>query len=409
MKSNLKMWFCIVLFNLVLVAFLGTILRYKIAFSLPFLDQKHLLHAHSHFAFSGWISQALMVLIVNFLAQRGVRKAFEKYSYLLWLNLIAAYGMLICFPIQGYGMFSISFSTLSIFTAYIFAFQVWKDIKVNSIKEIAGFWFKAALVFNAVSSIGAFALAYLMANKIVHQNWYLIAVYFFLHFQYNGWFFFACGGLWFSKMKDMNINFQNEKRLFWIFACTCIPCFLLSILWINMQSWIFLLVVISAAFQVIALFMLLKASVLNLKKIKSLLSRLSVNLLALSLLALSIKFLLQLFSTIPALNQLAYGFRPIVIGYLHLVLLGFVSLSILAFAIAGDFLNYNLILIRSSLLFVSGILLNEILLMLQGTAAMQNISISFINELLLLTAFFLLSGAVGLFLSQQKSATRVKY
>ena len=48
-------WLRISLFNLMLVAFLGMILRYKILFSLPFLDQKHLLHAHSHFAFSGWV------------------------------------------------------------------------------------------------------------------------------------------------------------------------------------------------------------------------------------------------------------------------------------------------------------------------------------------------------------------
>ena len=45
--------------------------------------------------------------------------------------------------------------------------------------------------------------------------------------------------------------------------------------------------------------------------------------------ALSAKFLLQLGSTIPALSQLGFGFRPIVIAYLHLVLLAVISLFLL--------------------------------------------------------------------------------
>ena len=52
-------WIRICLLNLFLVALLGVVLRYKIAFSLPFIDQRNLLHAHSHFAFAGWISQSI--------------------------------------------------------------------------------------------------------------------------------------------------------------------------------------------------------------------------------------------------------------------------------------------------------------------------------------------------------------
>ena len=51
--------------------------------------------------------------------------------------------------------------------------------------------------------------------------------------------------------------------------------------------------------------------------------------LTLSFLALTIKFMLQSGSVIPSLSTLAFGFRPIVIGYLHLVLLGFTTLFLL--------------------------------------------------------------------------------
>ena len=51
MVKSLIGWFRIAVFNL-LLAF-GVLLRYKIAYSLPFMQQKHMLHAHSHFAFTG--------------------------------------------------------------------------------------------------------------------------------------------------------------------------------------------------------------------------------------------------------------------------------------------------------------------------------------------------------------------
>jgi integrase len=53
----------ITVFNLLIVSFLGVIMRYKIAFYFPFLEQKHLQEAHSHFAFYGWISSAIYLFI----------------------------------------------------------------------------------------------------------------------------------------------------------------------------------------------------------------------------------------------------------------------------------------------------------------------------------------------------------
>ena len=193
-------WIKVALFNLFIVASIGVVLRYKIAFSLPFVDQKHLLHGHSHFAFAGWISQAIMVLLVAYLAAQNGKVVYKRYRWLLYANLVTAYGMLITFPIEGYGFYSIIFSTLSIFVSYFFALFYWRDLNTVKIKSTAHHWFKAAVFFNAFSSLGAFALAGMMAAKIVHQNWYLAAEYFYLHFQYNGWFFFACMGLLTAKL-----------------------------------------------------------------------------------------------------------------------------------------------------------------------------------------------------------------
>src|SRR6478672_8189898 len=137
-------WQKISLFNLFLVSLLGVTLRYKIAFSLPFIDQKFLLEAHSHFAFAGWISQVLMAFIVKYLYEKDVNIQMKKYQRLLLANIITAYGMLLSFPFQGYGAISIIFSTLNIFVSYAFAFFVWKDLNFLKANCVSHNWFKAS-------------------------------------------------------------------------------------------------------------------------------------------------------------------------------------------------------------------------------------------------------------------------
>ncbi len=128
-RMNFRKWLQLSFLNLLIVAAIGVVLRYKIAYSLSFIDQKKLLHGHSHFAFSGWVSLALMAFIVSRLSVHRGQDLFKKYNRILFANLLCAYGMLVSFPIQGYGLFSILFSTLSLFVSYWFAILVWRDIK----------------------------------------------------------------------------------------------------------------------------------------------------------------------------------------------------------------------------------------------------------------------------------------
>src|SRR3546814_9039554 len=58
-----------------------------------------------------------------------------------------------------------------------------------------------------------------------------------------------------------------------------------------------------------------------------------------SALAFSIKVILQAGSTIPSLNNMAFGYRPIVIGYLHLVFLGIVTLFLLGYLFYKGYLK----------------------------------------------------------------------
>lgn len=391
---DVKKWLRLSLANLLIVAFLGAVLRYKIAFSLPFIDQKNLLHGHSHFAFSGWVSQALMSLIVHRLFVDIGRAGFKRYNLLLWANMVCAYGMLISFPIQGYSFFSIVFSTCSLFISYIFMFFVWRDIAAAKQKGIALTWFKAATFFNAFSSAGAFSLAYMIATKNVNQHLYLASVYFFLHFQYNGWFLFTILGLIFEKLDTFRVMDRPFRMLFAIFLLACSPAYFLSALWMPIPKIIYVLVVIAAVAQMAGWLWTLKLVIKKYRLLKGNLGSLPFKVITLSFIALTIKFVLQLGSTIPSLSTLAFGFRPIVIGYLHLVLLGVVSLFVIGYMMYLNVIKNSRHVKAGITVFAGGIILNEVTLMIQGIAAMNLFVVPYVNELLFIIAVLMCSGLV---------------
>lgn len=392
MSSKVFPWIRISIFNLFIVATIGVVLRYKIAFSLPFIDQKHLLHAHSHFAFSGWIGQILMSLMIAYLSSKTAENKFSKYKLILLFNLITAYGMLISFAFQGYAFLSIFFSTVSIILSWLFAWMYWKDLNRLDKQTIVSHWFKAGLIFNALSSIGAFTLAYMMANKIVHQNWYLLSVYFFLHFQYNGWFFFACMGLLMQKIIPAAVPQKKLKQIFWLFAVACVPAYFLSALWLALPNFAYLIVVLSAIAQLFGWYLLLVIIWKKRKEKEGYLANFSKWLLLLAGFALTIKLALQLGSTLPELSTLAFGFRPIVIAYLHLILLGVISLFVLGFIVSEKLIPLNRQTIVGLIIFTSGIFINEFILMVQGITAIFQTVTPFANELLFATACILFSG-----------------
>ena len=402
MVSPVHRWVRVSLFNLLIVASLGVVLRYKILFPLPFVDQKHLLHGHSHFAFAGWVSQAIMTLLVTYLSRQSGEAVLKKYRWLLYGNLLTAYAMLIAFPIEGYGLYSILFSTASIFVSYAFAIYIWRDLNRLTQKTPTHLWIKAAVLFNALSSLGAFALAIMMVKRIVFQNAYLAAEYFYLHFQYNGWFFFGCMALVSEVLRKVEVNTGSLTRIFWLFAFAAVPGYFLSALWMNLPLWVYLLVVASSVAQVIGLVKLLLQLKHRWTLLKNTLSLTAKWIMGFSVIALVAKLLLQLGSTVPSLSDLAFGFRPIVIGYLHLVLLGVITLFLLGYFFAGEYIHANKKTSFAVFLFAAGVIVNELLLMIQGVSAMSYTSVPYINELLLGTALLLFSGAFLLFTTSAK-------
>lgn len=389
-----KIWIKFSLINLLIVALLGVVMRYKIGFSFPYFDQKNLQHAHSHFAFYGWVTHSLMGWMVVYIHQLRQGIQLKKYHWFVILNLLCSYGMLISFTLTGYHPFSITFSTAAILISYFFTYSFLRDFRHVQIRSGVSLWFRAALIFNAMASLGTFYLAWMMISRHVSQEAYLASVYFYLHFMYNGWFFFASMGLAILYLRQFNPEFKTSKPVFWMFACSAIPAFLLSALWLKVPSWIYPVVVLASVVQLFAWCLIVYQFRKVMRALGTQISLWAKGLWAILAIALSIKFILQLGSVIPAVSKLAFGFRPIIIAYLHLILLGVITVFLLTYLFTGkqQTEQFNKISKYGLGIFVSGIYLTEIVLAVQGIASFVYVAIPLVNETLFALAIFMLAG-----------------
>lgn len=388
-------WLKFSVFNLFIVSVLGLIMRYKIGFEFPYFDQKHLQESHSHFAFTAWISHTLMVLMIAYLEKKITKENLvfkaNLYNKIITINLLCSFAMLLSFILTGYGVISIVFSTLSLLVSLLFGYTFVKDCALLSAKNLVLKWFKAAIFFNVISSFGTLALAYMMITKNLYQNEYLASIYYYLHFQYNGWFFFACMGLLYHFLNIEICSNRVFSNTFSLFFLTCIPTYLLSVLWLQLPLWLYFLGVFGAFVQVCTWFYF----IINLKSKQQPLQNSSFFLRYILLFvafALSLKLLLQLGSTIPYVSKLAFGFRPIVIAYLHLVLLAIITLFLLFYIYANQYLKIFKPIKYGIVTFSIGVVFNEITLAVQGIASFDYFVIPYVNELLFAAAFIMSFG-----------------
>lgn len=395
LNINYPVFLRIALVNLFIVAFLGCILRYKIAFSLPIIDQKYLLESHSHFAFTGWVTHTLMVLLVMLLNNYAPDRS-KRFRFIIYFNLILAYLMLISFALSGYSVFSIILATLSLVAFFIFGSLYWRSLTGSGVLPLVQSWVKMAIICGAISSLGTFFLAYMMAEHHITEKKYLGSLYFFLHFQYNGWFLFSCFALFFDLLKRIGVNLPNAGKVLRYFSLSVIPAYLLSILWWNLSIWLYSLTVLAAILQSVGLIYLIIDLFRQKNKIKNILPNLIRWTFSLSLIALVIKTILQLGSLIPALRKLAFGYRSIVIGYLHLALLGIITIFLIGYLVYKSGYMNNKKTKNAIWIFLTGIILNEIALMLQGLTGMSYINIPFINQALFFIALLILVGTIAL-------------
>lgn len=389
-----KQWIHFALFNLLIVALLGFILRYKMTYPLPIINQKFLQHGHSHFALTGWISQILMVYIAYNVSSLFQGNHFKSYQWLLWGNAIASYGMLISFPLQGYATVSMTSAGIAVLISLVFTYYVWRDIRKSKTKHPAFKWFKASTLFAVLSAGGLVWMVYLMMTKNINGNLRLASLYLFLHLQYNGWFLFSCFGLLIKKLKDADLYRKNWIWFFWIAVFCSIPTYFFSLPWLKVPTILSVWIASAAILQVGAWFTLLTTEKKYLQTFFSGLPKIVRNLIFLSAFAYSIKVILQLGSVIPSLGKIVFGYRSIIIGYLHLVFLGVITLFVLGYTFGWGLKKISSLSRIGTIIFSVGIILSEIGLMVQGSFALMYTKVPYIREILVTVTAAMLIGVL---------------
>jgi len=108
-----------------------------------------------------------------------------------------------------------------------------------------------------------------------------------------------------------------------------------------------------------------------------------------------LKMVMQVGTIFPPLGNAVYGDRPVIIGFLHLVFLGFVTFFILAILAEKNYFTINKrIIVFPIIVFTIGIMANELLLMLQGLGILFNTNNDIYKWLLWGTAIVLFTGAI---------------
>ncbi|MFH7014977.1 hypothetical protein [Flavobacterium sp. FlaQc-47] len=133
------------------------------------INYSFILHAHSHIAMLGWVYLIIYVLIVRFFIPK-VKSSKPFYNRLFWLTEFSVIGMMIAFPIQGYALFSIVFSTMHILLSYVFCRIIWRD-SLKEKTEAQRLLF-VAILFMVLSTFGVWCLGPAL-NMLGKQNPFL--------------------------------------------------------------------------------------------------------------------------------------------------------------------------------------------------------------------------------------------
>ena len=373
--------------NFIVLSIFGVLLRYLQLYNLPLIDYQFILHAHSHFAVSGWMFFSIALLIASLYTGEGITSDFK---YVLFLTLVCAYSMLASFSWQGYKLASISFSTLFVFVTFRFTYLVFKgDVLKRHVNVMAYSLISGSLIFLCLSSLGPFALGPLAALGLKNTPYYQDAVYFYLHFQMNGFMLLAALGLLASTLPVEHLP-GNAGRWLNLFIYSTIPLYFIFTLWgkpgtglwsfacigsgINLLSWLALCFTFR---QIWGGFSFLEKA---------------------ALFALTIKCIFQVSICIPAVGVWTFLNHNLIIGYIHLLTLGIIMPLLISQFIRKGFIRSCKLIVFGNILYVILTMIYLSLLFIEPLLALFSVPILHYQFLLfLLCLLFLPVGIVLLF------------
>jgi hypothetical protein len=296
------------------------------------LGYSDVLHAHSHVAFLGWVFNAFFVVALRHFVPAAETRGYDR---VWWTMQVAVAGMLATFPFQGYAPASIAFSTLHMAAAFVFAVKLWRR---NRAGPAARRHLRLALAFMLLSGAGPLALGVLPALGLRESPAYTLAIYFYLHCQYNGWFPFFLQALLLQRAEEQGwrVDFPAATAAAGWLGSGGLLVFALSTLWCQPPAVVGGIAVAGGVLQAVGAARFVRA-VRGVPWPASVTGRALAGVAAGAWL---LKHGLQLVGPVPGLAVLAEQ-RFIAIAFLHLVFLGLVTPGLLVWAQAQGWLPAN--------------------------------------------------------------------
>ncbi|HEX9076472.1 MAG TPA: cbb3-type cytochrome c oxidase subunit I, partial [Anaerolineae bacterium] len=321
----------------VLLATWGAINRGKLAgFDLlPMFSFTALMHAHSHVAYFGWASLSIMGAIIAHLRDGfGLTAIPNERTISINLMLIVATTLAAWagFTLQGYAPLSITVSSINVIWWYVFAWillRAWQQ-RTRS-PDLPMQYFLAATIFMVVSSVGAWTRAAMIGFQVSDALATDGAVYFYLHTFTEGWLVLGAMGIVYWLLPRLAgrpvLNERLARVQLGLTVILLLPTFLVELYADGLpEPWNY----IGGIFQILmtipnVLFVYNIVHALRIRRSQSLVSRF----IEWSVLAFLVKAVFDVARAFEPV-ALALGGRQSVVGYLHLTLLGFVSLVLMA-------------------------------------------------------------------------------
>ncbi len=358
-----KSWILICFINFFIASLMGLCLRWMYVAPMERVNFQFLMHGHSHVAMLGWVYLMLYCLIFHFFVPKEKQQK-PIYNRLFWITELAVVGMMIDFPMQGYAFASILFSTLHIFCSYFFCYLIKKDANLTTLPEKK--MLRTALFFMIFSTLGVWCLGPIIGLLGKVSTFYQIAIQFFLHFQFNGWFLFAVLAL-FIKLAKLIIEAEKFRLFYTLFVASTILTLALPVSWYLSNPVFYWLNALGVVLQLFAALLFIRFIRPQFQSFFTALPTITKTVYSFALFSLALKVVIQLVVLVPELAQVSHQIRNFVIGYIHLTMLGIITGFLFGFALQNDFLNSrNRIQKWGIAIFLLGFVTTEILLFLQG-------------------------------------------
>jgi hypothetical protein len=344
-------------------ALMGLLLRSSALGIVLKFDYQYLLHAHSHVASLGWVYMMIYALLVYSYVPVETRR-FER---LFWVTQFSVFGMMISFPLQGYGLFSIIFSGLHIVCNYAFVVLLLSKGSFRNRLErtsvmLTGF-------FLVLTTLGIWSLALSLKFFGKGSTEYLLSIQFYLHFLFNGSFVFGILAILFRNSGSAFAAAVSSKAVngVWWIAASVVFGFALPLMWFYPNPVWYNVYAVALVQQAAGIFILLSAFRSSLIGNLPKLSRLHKVIYSFVITGLAAKIFMQTFLLLPQLITAAFEIRNLFIGFIHLLMLGVVSGLLLSFLIDRFKLDTESIRLLLPIgLFVFGVLTTELMIFLQG-------------------------------------------